>query len=639
MASRKSGHFNSEMLLGSRRGRQISGDMGWEMFPQKYEATDIIENPEQVNLDHKATIMDYGPDNNSIFAYEAPRRNTFAKMQLNIREGGRRTNMDPYQSEMYDTQFHDKDPRGWSTEQPWQEYRRQMESQLRMIDFKDDGDYSVPESGIHPNTMYKNIRSAQDWVKARLKIFETSWEAFQNGGVGVYGNVSKVYKSDNEDTSVMTDGSGMGTTFEDPVNRQNTTMKLSNIVHSGSKALRANSTTDHKVMVAAYGKLYKNRGLINHETELRLIEDDTPWSRIEGIRATPKNLVKLMSSYVHQTQYDDGNFGDGPTAAAANRALLQQTSGHEQETFKGLKNDESTLENRNNILTKDIMALLGMVDTDVKFLTSMQGKNRKQADHVLANLYELAEVVHKLPAHVKIEMRNELLLRSAGMGLKPAAGIRRIKDQVVINPKVVQFMDLMVRKSEAPGDSQSNRAEAIPDSEGKLNNLLATTPLFIFKGAIRSSENIDINRRDAENEHTKFKKTRESKTHSYKNLAKFAQQMAKNSHAVIAAQALDESQTTVQGKSQNINDFDPQEHMMHQIVDVEFPENRGIAKHVGRIGSKNMRRHMTTDYFTVDATNEVGSHDTKGKNPKKPGDTRNRAGTIMMAARSASNKK
>ena len=59
---------------------------------------------------------------------------------------------------------------------------------------------------------------------------------------------------------------------------------------------RTDTTTDHKVNVAAYGKLYKNRGLINHENQLRILEDDTPWSRIEGARQAPRNLVKLMAT-------------------------------------------------------------------------------------------------------------------------------------------------------------------------------------------------------------------------------------------------------------------------------------------------------------------------------------------------------
>lgn len=621
MASRSSGHFNSEMYQGTRRGRSGYGDMGFEFFPEKYEKTDIIEDPDQINTDRRETLKDYAPESNTLFAHEETRRNTHARERLNIREGGSRWTTEPWKNEEFDTQFHDKDPRGWSTEQPWAEYRRQAEAQFRMIDFKDDGDYSTTSGHIHPNTLYKNIRGAQNWVKARLKIFETSWENQHAGGVGVYANVSNVFKSDYEDTSVMTDGSGMSRTFEDPEIRQHHTIKLSNVVHGGSKALRDNTTTDHKVAVAAYGKLYKNRGLINHETQLRLLEDDTPWSRIEGVQTSPKNLVKLMASYVHGADYAAGNFGDGNRTAAQQLRALQQESaeGSKQEAFKGQKNDELTLENRNQILTRDIMALLGMVESDVKFLESYHRKNKKHADLLLANMYHLAETVHSLPANVKLELRNELILRSAGMGLAPgdASATRKVRDQVVVNPKIIQYMDLMVRRTEKPSDGGvDNRKNASGDPEAKLDHIMSKTSLFVFKNASRSSEDIDANRRIAGAEEARSTKKKEAKTHSYRNLAKFAQRMERNVRSGVNTQFLDDTTAAQNRKNMNIGDTDIYDVLQQGAVDCEFGENKALTRHIGRIGSKNMRRNVDSDYHSIDQTNEIGLPDKKRKNPK-----------------------
>lgn len=626
MASRSSGHFNSEMYQGTRRGRAAYGDIGFEMFSGKYEKTDIIEDPDQVNSDRRETLKDYAPESTTLFAHEETRRNTHARERLNIREAGSRWTTEPWKNEDFDIQFHDKDPRGWSTEQPWAEYRRQAEAQFRSIDFKDDGDYSTTSGAIHPNTMYKNIRSAQNWVKARLKIFETSWENQHPGGVGVYDNVSNVFKSDYEDTSVMTDGSGMSRTFEDPEIRQHHTIKLSNVVHGGSKALRDNTTTDHKVPVAGYGKLYKNRGLINHETQMRLLEDDTPWSRIEGVHTTPKNLVKLMASYVHATDYDYGNFGDGaqaPTAAQQLRMLQQESAtGSKQEAFKGQKNDELTVENRNQILTKDIMALLGMVESDVKFLESYRRKNSKHADLMLANMYNLAEVVHNLPANVKLELRNELILRAGGMGLTPATGsdIRKGRDQVVVNPKIVQYMDLMVRRTEKPGANggDENRRSGVGDPEGKLNPLLTGTALFVFRSANRTSEDIDANRRSADGTPMGARASgkKEAATHSYRHLAKYAQRMERNMKSGVGTQLVGDTAAAQARKNMNIGDTDVYDLLQQGAVDCEFGENKALTRHIGRVGSKNMRRNVDTDYYSVDHTNELGAPDKKRKNPK-----------------------
>lgn len=623
MASRSSANWNSEMYQGSRRGRAIMGDFGHEMFADtKYEKTDILEDPEQLYQDRRDTLRDFTPDKNTLFAHEEPRRTTYGAIRTTIAEAGSRWNLEPWQNEDYDTQFHDKDPRGWSTEQPWEEYRRQAEAQFRMIDFKDDGDYSVPTGVIHPNELYKRIRGAQDWTKARLKIFETSWENMHPGGVGTYANVSNVFKSDYEDSSVLTDGTGMSRTFEDPEIRQHHTMKLSNVVHGGSAALRVNTTTDHKVPVAAYGKLYRNMGLINHETQMRLLEDDTPWSRIEGANTTPRNLIKLMSNYVHQAKYDDGNFGDGPTAAAGIRAALQDAAGSGapgQEKFKGNRGDELKNQNRNNIVTKDILALLGLTENELKSIESYRAKNPKHADLMLANVYNLAEVVHKLPANVKLEMRNELILRSAGMGLIPGTGsqLRKAQDQVVVNPKLIKMMDLMVRKTEKPGAPGENRKGAEADSEGKLKNKMASMPVFVYKSVLRSTEDIDENRRaGGESEAARAAGKKEAKTHSYANLKKFAQRMDRNTRAAKNAQLLGDTDASLTYKNRNKGDDDFMEVLQQGVVDVEFGENKALTRHIGRVGTKQMRKHVVTDFFTYDQMGEKGDADMKRKNSK-----------------------
>lgn len=446
MASRSSGMYASENYVGTRRGRSTTGDMGWEMHPEKLEQTEMYFDPESVDDMQRDTLRDFSPDTVGLFEDAAPRRNTHSAAFLSLRENGARVATEPWQNEDYDTQFHDHDPRGYSTEQPWAEYRRQQIANMRRSDFRNDGDMSIPETGISPYTMYSMIRSAQNWTKARLKIFETSLENMHPGGVGVYANVSNVFKSDVNDGTVNVDQLAYGD--EAP---QHTTTHLSNVVHQGSAALRANTTTDHRVAVSAYGKLYANNGLMKHESQLRSVEDDTPRQRAHADQQL-RSLSRLMSSYV-----------DGSAATGVRRAMQDAAASGDLEKFAGAR--ESVDQNRSMALSRDVMALFGFVEQDIKNLRTLEQTNASAAAPLVANLYHLTEMLHKLPANAKLEMRNELLLRSAGGGLRSGDSVLN-RYRVDVNPKLVQFMDVQIRSQAPAGDGIAALYESTVD-EGK----------------------------------------------------------------------------------------------------------------------------------------------------------------------------
>lgn len=477
MATRTSMDFSGG--TSSHRGKAMYGGLDYNMFPEKYEETPGIDWENSVENMHRNTLVDRRPDN-ATFAYEQPIRNKESMGRINLRYGGYRTTTEPWQNPDFDTQFHDKDPRGYSTEIPWKEFRRNAEAHLAHTDYRDDGDYSITGGGINPDALYYNIRQGHNWVKARLKIFSTALENRHVGGVGVYDNVSKVYKSEHEDTSVMVDGTGMSRTFEDPEIRARATRWLSNWVHGGSKALRANTTTDHKVKVAQYGKLLRNRGLIDHETQMRLITNDTKWLKAKTNK--PVNLVKYMSSVVQDS-----------TADAMLRRLKKEnmTSEKDNARYSGMKYSELEQGNHNKTLVRDIMALMGVVENDVKFLESQANKNVKSAEHALANLFEMVQMVEKLPPHAKINLRDELITRS---GLLP--GDNSVARSSVINPKILRIMQKTVsNRKNKDGDAGPNRDA---DTSQRLKKALSENSMFITHNALRDSEDISANLRQSE---------------------------------------------------------------------------------------------------------------------------------------------
>lgn len=591
MASRTSGMYSQEQYTTTYRGRELANDIGWEMFPEKLEKTDIYEDPNEMYDYRRDVLKDLTPDRSNLMAYEETRRDKHSREFLNLRSGGARVTTDPWANEGFDTQFHDSDPRGWSTEQPWQEYRRLMQTQMDRLDFKDDGDYSVPSSGLHPNTMYSQIRAAQDWVKARLKIFSTSKDNFHNGGIGKYKyyDRSSAEKVDFEETSVNIDQR-----YDSYENRRNKTDILSDKIALGSKALRVNTTTDHEVAVSAYGKLMKHVGLIPHETQLRMLEDDTRWGKEFKPTKVSKPLAIMM-------------------AAEANRENMQNS---QSEKSKFVNEINGEMNQRGGKVLHEIVSLLGFTENEIKFLKSEEMKNNKTAKKALANLYELTEMLHALPANVKLTLRDELALKSGGARLRPSEdGGRDLRNSVILNPKIRDFMIYAAGGNKRPEDTTEAMRKGIADSEGKLNNIFANSPLFIYKNS--GVEDLDVLAAKHQSITTpgRVTATTETAVASFKSFAKTAMDLATSSRESITSNMFADSIKSIFGMN-----LKKGETMGHSAdinttkVDNKFGENLHLDRRVGRIGSKHMVRDMETDTHR----NEMSDATSVSRRPVKP---------------------
>lgn len=591
MATRSSDNYSREFYRGTVRGRAVSGDIGPEMFPEKYESSEhlVHEDPWQVVTDQRETLMDFTPDNNTLFASDEVRRNTGAAQRLNLRDHGTPgSGTAPWMSDDYDTQFHDADPRGHLNEVPWQEGRRISEANARRKDFKDDADYSTTGGGIHPNSMFKQIRSAQNWVKNRLKIFDTSWIGRSNGGVGVYSNTSDVSKSDREESSVITD------IFDDPETAQRTTTRLSNILHEGSDALRAESTSDHRVKVSSYGKLYSQRGLAPHETQLRITEDDVPWSKIEQAQGiVPKNIVKLLTTVVDQQKARKRKVGD-------------------VDASKYVRTSEEKMANKNNVITGDILALMGITQNEIKNIEQLANTNKKQASLLLANIQELVEVVHAMPIDERRKIRSELLIKGYGGSLRApdASQVRKARDRVIVNPKLVQIIANNVSKSrnKSSEDSVSQKHDTDGDVSTKMKQLdLKNVPIFVRTQKLREKEDITADLFNGLMA-PRASKASDKTTHKFTILKRKAGDIVQNRKDTRITMDMDDTEVAGLGKNMNPGDFDGYNEMTRTEIDTKFGENKFKTRHGGtQMSNKaNARRHQDSDYFSYDGVAEIG---------------------------------
>ena len=560
-ASTSTDFYNSENYTTSWRGRPHAFDMDWSFFPERAsdinlpygEKVEVYEDPRQTELYYRDIMRYTGPDAPS-YEHEKKRDNVYSQARTNMRDYSWFTPTDPYKDDDYDTQFHDKDPRGYLTEQPWQEYRRQLDARFVQTDFKDDSDMSVPSQGIHPNTMYSNIRDSQNWLKARLKIFENSLENFHNGGVGNYPHMSDLFKANIEDTTVNPKMSWGEQEISTPH-----AMNISNYLHNGTKMWRENSVPDQHVKTATYGKLYSRQGFIPHESQLRILEDDTKFFKSK--RGMSKNIVKMMSS---QT---DGSL--------ATKILGENMFSFARDDAQKLK-ESKQLDQRSIALTKDIMSLLGYTRNELKQVRQLETSNRKAAEHVLAQLTNMATTVHKLPANVKLSLKNDLLHRKTVM---PSDTTGDIAHRVNLNHKIKRQLENGITQTGAfPGDFIQKKALVRNEGKDKVSK---------ENSIVKGSDHPNINfRGDGTLIQTKDK-TKE--TASFKSL-EFKQEnkalSGVDNDFLNSIRTISQQQKRPEFLGLSIDDAN---------IDNEFGENRYLDRKKGTLGTKYMTRYLEED--------------------------------------------
>jgi hypothetical protein len=300
------------------------------------------------------------------------------------------------------------------------------------------------------------------------------------------------------------------------------------------------------------------------------------------------------------------------TAAAAARNLLQGAAEREEVLAGGMRGSEQAQGNREQLVAKDIMALLGFTTNEIKYLEKEALTNKKSAKRALADLHSMAETIHKLPITEQFAMRDELLLKAAGGGLKPgsAAGVANSKRAaVVINPKVLEHMGQKVRKARELGKtgrvSKKKMAEATGQKLSRhealfVNNSTNAATKLAKKGGLiknknaggqRSAKAAKEARLVASYRHLTFSNTPNGRTGANAQDSQF--------HAAAIG--------TMTRKGAAIGDTNITEHFRAAAQDNDWGENKSFARHGGRIGSKNMRRYIDSDGMTNDFANEINT--------------------------------
>ena len=388
----------------------VLGNLSYNMFPEKFADSRVRMHPDSVNSHMRSVLTDYSVSDTNPFEYERPRRNNHSESIINIHQGGRRVLTEPDMNPDFNLSFMDRDPRGSTENIPYYKMREIAANKIQYFDFLNDGATSEASNILNPGLLNQRLRSAQNFLKDRLKIFATSFDNRPTASTPTP-HLADLYKSDTENPYDMV----TNVTYESPINQVRATTRLSNMLHAGSKNLRSLSTTDHRVSVAGYGQLF------------RQFVPDLPVSAVSKTSGeeyytkeqTAKNIHNLMAS----------RFGDGNNISMNMELDTEYNDPHEDPI-------------RRQLLVADIMAILGFTENDIKYLDEYAEKNNRQAKMALSSLHEMIELTHKQPTLVLKELKNSLLMHPTDTTV--------IRHKTVINPKVVEFMEMRMKHAKHP---------------------------------------------------------------------------------------------------------------------------------------------------------------------------------------------
>lgn len=295
-------------------------DVSWLM--KKQQETGLY-TPENFMDDHfRRTLKDITPDkpfmasdehiggrdvNGELFG------NPYSNKILTLRDTGKLSRAEPYLPDGTFTDFQglEQDPRGVAQGPDMKRHADQQFARAKLVNFYDDSDNSIVESGINPYQMNKQIRQAQHTTKDYFKIFDTARDSWHNGGVGQTKSVSNLDKL------------APSTELKDPAqapmrNRIDITNNMSNDTSIGWRR-----TTDNLFEVSKYGKVNNGKSFTSenwYQNRSNTHMDHDVLQAYQGQNVSKTTALLMMDlakkkTTAHQTGFQGIEYGDAMSSA------------------------------------------------------------------------------------------------------------------------------------------------------------------------------------------------------------------------------------------------------------------------------------------------------------------------------------
>ncbi len=220
-------------------------------YLRKIQSSSLVEDPNAYENYIRSNLADFRPDapffESDQIRDPNDRGSGFGSTErLSLRHSGARTELHPYLPDgtFLDHEFTQRDPRGTQNMPDFQAERKQREARAKFIKFKNDSDFSVPETGVNPVQMVNKMRGMQGQMKDRLMIFDDSMDSWHNGGINDRGERRPISLTTEDGTIVnLADA-----TYQE---RQDPVTQLSN----RTPAMLRYTNPDHRVKVSRYGQV------------------------------------------------------------------------------------------------------------------------------------------------------------------------------------------------------------------------------------------------------------------------------------------------------------------------------------------------------------------------------------------------
>jgi hypothetical protein len=250
-----------------------------------------FENPDTIRNVQEQAILDYGPSH-PLFESDVPRRRPQNDDRLTLQYTGSRSEKTPYLEDgtFLDHVFLRKDPHGSDPQAAMRLHRRyQMDRKDTMKKYT-DAEPSLPESGKSQSMVMRSVKGTYDFIKDRLKIFDTSLTSNKSGAGKLYAkNKSKLCDTVSDERKRPLYDSLCA-------ENQRKVTKISNETHIGWR-----STVDHRFKIAQYSRLRKSMSSnkVNHfknRGNSKLTHD----IKRNQTAKVGKSLVLKMSDFIKQ---------------------------------------------------------------------------------------------------------------------------------------------------------------------------------------------------------------------------------------------------------------------------------------------------------------------------------------------------
>jgi hypothetical protein len=400
------------------------GQMPIDLFLRKNEETCVFESDSQLNDFFRQELKDVRPvapffasdqirgglEDGECGQAKTRSRGYQSYNVLDLRHEGRRNHTEPYLPDgtFLDHQFvgpgHEVEPRGMMREPDMRKHVDQQKARAKFIKFYDDSDNSVPEKGIHPTQMVRQMAQSRHQVKDRLKIFETSQVGWANGSslqvpLIKESNVTKTVHDDERASAANPTIAG----------RRGYVSKANEI------PMGWNSSVDHRFKIAKYGMIrhhqpmgkqdwYQNRKGANttHDVFVSLQGKNTP-------TVTAMAIINMANEHKKKLSFESDSAAFAASQArinASKKQLVENMTGMAyrptEETRATAAHTQLNMVGANaKMLEPTVMMKYGksvINQAIAKLLTQTNGKMRSRERDDLRQEIEESSIHHKLDA-------------------------------------------------------------------------------------------------------------------------------------------------------------------------------------------------------------------------------------------------